>query len=522
MPPKRKKRRHSDPNEEAAEFLQQGRLLDALTLLDEVICRGDATAKTWRLTGQGLVQAGEHAQAIDALTRALVLDEENVTTRFNLAGSLYQMGDITAAVDHFELLARRHDHLNAWCNLATIIPGDPRASNQRILDVRREFSERLVASEPDRESSECTGSLADGRLRVGYVSAYFGSENYMKPVWELLRSHDRDQFEVYLFADDVSEDDLKWFVESDNDRIHVTTGLPNRKVVDLIRSQQLDVLVDLNAYSVPLRLPIYLSRLAPIVAAWFNMYATSGLPGIDWIIGDEFVIPPDEEPAYTEHVARLPQSYLSFDVAYEAPSIVPPPCIENGYVTFGSLISQYKITPEVYAAWAAILKECGEAQCILANRSFSSESNREYVLNKFETLGVDRTRIQCLGPAGHVEFLEYYNRIDIALDAFPYNGGTTTTEAIWQGVPTLAFHGDRWASRTSRTLLMNSHLGEFVADSVDDYIAKAVAWGQAPSTPDRLSELRNTMRNELRQQPVCDTKAMVGAMERLLIELHRR
>jgi protein O-GlcNAc transferase len=516
MPPKRRRRRGGNADDAAAELLEAGRLLDALTALDKIICSGHATFDTWRMTGQGLIQAGEHAQAIDAFDKAVELDENNITTRFNLAGCLYQMGDVATAVDHFERLARQRDHFNSWCNLATVIPGDPRAANDRVLEVRRAFSERIIAAEPARITSKCEAREPDGRMRVGYVSAFFDSENYMKPVWELLRSHDRSRFEVYLFADDVTQADLSWFTESAHDRIHITTSLSNQKLVELIRLQQLDVLVDLNAYSVPLRLPIYVSRLAPVVAAWFNMYATSGLPGIDWIIGDEFVVPEDEESAYSETVARLPQSYLSFDVVYEAPPIVPPPCLSNGYVTFGSLISQYKITPEVYAAWATILKESQTAKCVLANRSFASECNRDDVLDKFDAFGVDRRRIQCLGPADHVQFLQYYNQIDIALDAFPYNGGTTTTEAIWQGVPTLAFNGDRWASRTSRTLLMNSHLSDFVADSVDGYVAKAIHWAQDESAAEKLSQLRATMRDELRRQPVCDVQAMVAAMEATL------
>lgn len=530
MPPQRKRTRRrsapSDPNQRAAQLLEQGKLLDALTLLDDTICAGRATLETWSLTGQGLIKANEHAQAIDALQRAVELAPSDTTARFNLAGSLYQMGDVSAATRLFEELARGEGNFNAWCNLATIVPGDPHSDNARVLEIRRQFAEQLATQvhggvPAEHTPDEPRQETQNGTLRIGYVSAFFASENYMKPVWELLRRHDRSKFEIVLFADDVTRSQLQWFQPAAGDEIFITTSLDNEQLVKLIRRQALDVLVDLNAYSVPQRLPIYVSRLAPAVAAWFNMYATSGLPGIDWLIGDDYVVNESEERYFSERIVRLPQSYLSFDVVYKAPDVVDPPLGRTGRCTFGSLVSQYKITEQVHAAWAQILQQAPIARLFLANRCFASESNRDYVLQKLQRLGVDRDRIELSGPAEHFDFLKYYDQIDIALDAFPYNGGTTTTEAIWQGVPVLAVNGDRWAARTSRTLLMNGHLHEFVAESVEDYVQRAVAWANDPQAYDKLRQLRHSMRDELRQQPVCNVDSMVEAMENALLHIAR-
>lgn len=524
--PKRTRRRKPTPASDSVERTAQklfdcGKTVDGLRLLDDAIDRGEDTAETWSLMGKGLLRVKEYAQAIGALQNAIQRQPSDIESQYYLAESLFQMGDVPQAVEKFERVAKDHNHLNAWCNLATIIPGDPTADNARIREVREAYVKLLVAAESKLRTEPPERDRRDRSLRVGYVSAFFPNENYMKPVWQLIRSHDRSKFEVHLFADDATKSDFDWFDPSARDRVHLTTSLSNIELVDAIRDQQMDVLIDLNAYSVPWRLPIYVHRLAPTVVAWFNMYATSALPEIDWIIGDNIVIPAAEQKYYTETVTALPQSYLSFDVNYPTPDIAPAPCLANGFMTFGSLISQYKITPAVYDAWSEILSRCHDAKLVLGNRTLSSACNRDYVLSQFERRGINKDRITPLPPADHRDFLKYYDRIDIALDAFPYNGGTTTTEAMWQGVPTLAINGDRWASRTSATLLLNCHLKEFVAKSVVEHVNQAVGWASEHQRFQRLAEIRSAMRDQLRQSSVCDVDSMVQSFERTLFQIHR-
>jgi predicted O-linked N-acetylglucosamine transferase (SPINDLY family) len=515
----RRRRPSSSPAEKAARLFARGDAIAGLRLLDQQIDAGNATFVTWRLMGAGLLQIREYAQAIGAFTESIKLNPTDAETRFGLAEATFQMGNVSQAVGHFEYVARHHNHPGAWCNLATIIPGDPDADNQRILRIRHEFSQRLADSQERQMIAALPARKgAERRIRVGYVSAYFSNANYMKPVWELIRRHDAARFELHLFADDASPDDFGWLGEGSETKVHLTSSLPNRELVTAVRKEDLDLLVDLNGYSIPGRLPIYTHRLARCVVAWFNMYATSGLPGIDAIIGDHVVAPAAEDHCFSEHVARLSQSYLSFDVNHATPPIVSPPIMSNGYLTFGSLISQYKLTPQVYDTWADILRQCPTAKLKLGNRALASRCNRQCVLDSLKRRGIAPDRVECLQPAEHFDFLKYYDGIDVALDAFPYNGGTTTTEAIWQGVPVLAINGDRWASRTSATLLMHCHLGDFVAESVDQYVAKAVSLAHDDSTTDRLGSIRSSMRQELTASSLCDTHSMVQDFERALIQ----
>ena len=152
----------------------------------------------------------------------------------------------------------------------------------------------------------------------------------------------------------------------------------------------------------------------------------------------------------------------------------------------------------------------------LANRVADKTANRRWILDRFAEQGVETGRVQLAGSAPHFEYLQYYDRLDVALDAAPYNGGTTTMEAIWQGVPVLTYDGGRWSSRTSQTLLRRTHLAEFAYDTRQEMIASAIAMGNDPLTPKRLTQLRHTMRDRLVNLPVCDGAQLARGMEALI------
>ena len=234
------------------------------------------------------------------------------------------------------------------------------------------------------------------------------------------------------------------------------------------------------------------------------------------------MIPREEERFYTERVVRVPGSYLTFEVTYPVPDVAPPPCLKAGTLTFGCLAPQYKITTEVVEAWSDILRESPGSRLILKNVLLGQPAVRDFLRDLFARFGVSPERVELDGPAEHFTFLERYDDIDVALDTFPYNGGTTTMEAIWQGVPVLTFTGDRWAARISASLLREAGLAEFVAADLDGFVARAVALAREPDTPARLDALRRAMRDRLRAAPVCDVRSFARDMEGEYLEMWRR
>lgn len=493
-------------------LVRQRRLVAALETYDRLIGLGAADAAVWLETGQALTEVREYAQASDALARSLQMAPSH-EARYAMGRAVFALGDVQAACAHFRTVAVATDAIQAWSSLAKIIPGDPSATHAVIRESRQAFAKwlRRHAGLPSRVRPG--PYRGHDRLRIGYLSAFFDRANYMKPVWGLVNHHDRRRFAIHLFSDTSITAGWEGYQRHASDQLHAIAGLDNAQLADLMREVEIDILIDLNAYSSADRLALFLDPPAPVVAAWFNMYATSGLGGFDLIIGDREVVRPEEEAAYTERVVCLPGSYLTFEVGHRAPPVQPPPCRRNGHFTFGSLVSQYKLTPVVLDAWAEILKQVDASRLVLGNRALQSTCNQDYLAARFADRGIARERLTFLPPADHYAFLDYYSQIDLALDAFPYNGGTTTTEAIWQGVPVLAIDGDRWAARTSQTLLRRTHLGEFVAPSRQRYIQTAVDMARDPRAPARLGDLRKTMRDRLLASPVCDTAALARGME---------
>lgn len=509
------------------------RSIEALT---RAVALDERLLDAWQTLGcVQLTHKSESALAAAAFRRVLAIDPVHAEAQYNLAKALFKLGEVDEALGLWssarrlaETTAGRQIVAESLKSIAVAIPGSPSASPERILAARREYGRLIEGPPPVQDRFQDRDLSPDRPLIVGYVSAFFKDENWMKPVWGLINQHDRGRFRVCLISNGslpgngnpTSADATAW-KPHESDRVLEVTGLPNERLADVIRQERIDVLVDLNGYSYPHRLLLFALRPAPVIAAWFNQYATTGLVGFDYLVGDRHVVRPEEESHYTERIVCVPGSYLSFEVGYPVPEVSPPPCLTSGRVTFGSFCSQYKLTPDVVAAWAAILQACPSARLLLRNGELDSASNRDHLCRRFAVAGVSASRLELLGRAPHYEFLQTYARIDVALDTFPYNGGTTTTEAIWQGVPVIAFDGDRWAGRTSASILREGGLGDWVAQDLAGYIQLAIRWANDSKAPARLAELRLALRDGLRNSSVCQMPKFARAMESLYRQMWR-
>ena len=472
-------------------------------------------SRAWYSAGCAESSRNEHAAASFCFRRALETDPDRREARHNLGHSLFKLGQVEEALKLFRQAAAAGDPEAAQAAIAVIIPGDPGSGNQAILDARRAWAESHLPPPRSAGRFSRTARSSDGSLRIGYVSAFFQDHNWMKPVWGLINQHDRQRFEIHLFSDGPASGIQHGYRSHPEDRFHDTTGLSAERMAGRIEQSGIDVLVDLNGYSAMGRLPVFALRPAPLIVGWFNMFATTGMSCYDCLVGDDAVIPPEEEGFYSEKIVRVPGSYLTFEVAYPVPDVASPPCSAGRPITFGCLAPQYKITRDVIGRWSAILRQVPDSSLVLKNSALGSPGNRHFVHGLFEACNISPERVRLEGPSDHYRFLQTYDQIDVALDTFPYNGGTTTTEAIWQGVPVVTFCGDRWVSRTSASILRAGGLGEFVGQGLEDYISLAVRLANSPGSRDRLQELRRNMRPQLLNSPVCDTRSFARNMERI-------
>lgn len=496
-----------------------GRLVEAVAAYREALRIDEKSVTAWYGAGCAYLALNSYGAASIAFKRACELAPDSGPAHYNFAAALFQLGRVETAVLSFLRAALLDPQLahGAHANVACIIPGSSDAANDTVLLARRQWADTeardLAAAPPAAAPSE------KKKCRIGYLSAFFGHQNWMKAVFSLINRHDRQAFEIHLFSDGEPPSAHSGYQDHDADVVHDIRGADNDRAAAHIHEWAIDVLVDLNGYSFQSRLPLLMRRPARRVVTWFNMFATSGIRAFDWIVGDDAVIGPGEEVHYCEKIHRLPGTYTAFEVLYPVPDVAPPPCAASGRATaggavaFGCLGSHYKLTDAVVAAWATILKGAPRSTLFIKNAALEDGSTRLDLTARLAGSGIDLTRVTLQGRSEHFDFLDAYRRVDIALDTFPYNGGTTTMEALWQGVPVLSFDGDRWASRTSKSILLAAGMGDWVLPDRNSYERRAIELANDAATPAMLAALRGAMRERLKSSAACDTETACRAME---------
>jgi predicted O-linked N-acetylglucosamine transferase (SPINDLY family) len=472
--------------------------------------------QAWYGCGMAEYSLGAYGAAVECLRGALELSPIDAEVHLYLGESLFHLGEITTAIHHLQLTADSGDsklHLMAHQDIAAFIPGSLAHGNDLVLKARRAWA--TLEAKGVKPSHTYERASRSGQIRIGYVSSFFGDRNWMKAVWGLINQHDRSEFAIHLFADGSAPATASGYVKDARDFVHDITNLSNEEAAQRIGQAEIDILVDLNGYSAPERLGMFMRRPAPKLVSYFNMYATTGMPAFDYLIGDPVVIPVEEERFYTETVLRVSRCFVGLSVTYPVPMVAPPPSLRTRRITFGCLAPQYKLNSHVISAYAQILRAAPGTRLVFKSISLGESSNRRWLYEQFNRCGVVQDRIDAEGPAEHFEFLRTYDRIDIALDTFPYNGGTTTMEALWQGVPVLTFNGDRWSSRISGSLLLAAGLQEWVMPSVEMFVQRAIELATDNRTPTTLKELRAQMRHHLLRSAVCDTRMLCREIEQL-------
>jgi protein O-GlcNAc transferase len=481
-----------------------GRFEEALVPYRAALAIDPSNAGIWYTAGCAERARQRYVAAIECFRRVLALAPAWHEAQHNLAHMLFTLGQVDEALALFRSAAEGVHPELPRSMVAVVIPGSPTSDNQAILEARTHFADR------DLPTPRSVARTRHPRLRVGYLSSFFHRHNWMKPVWGVINQHDRAQIDVHIFSDAPESAIQHGYRRHPSDTYYDISARSNDAAADVIEEAGIDILVDLNGYSAMRRLPLPAMKPAPVLIGWFNMFATTGMAAYDCLIGDSEVVPAEEERFYRERIVRVPSpsSYLTFEVGYPVPDVARRP---KGAITFGCLAPLYKITPDVIATWRRILAEVPESTLVLKATALAREDERRLVREWFP-----EGRVRLDGPSDHYDFLKTYDEIDIALDTFPYNGGTTTTEAIWQGVPVVTFWGDRWVARTSASILRAGGLGELVRRDVDDYVAYAILLSQQPA---KLAELRSTMRPQLARSPVCDTPGFARHMERVYFEI---
>lgn len=352
-------------------------------------------------------------------------------------------------------------------------------------------------------------------LHIGYCSQDFRNRSAGHFIEPIITNHDKSLYKVFIFHNVVGEDELTKRIRKHAERYFDTSRLDDKKLTDLIRDCRIDILVDLSGHTGWGRLVPFTLKPAPIQYTYMGYPNTTGLPTIDYRIVDWFTDPAGSEHLATETLVRMDGSFLCYTPPHHASDPAPAPSLANKYVTFGSFNTLTKVGNPVLEIWAKILHAVPNSRLFLKAMAVGVPAAQERVWRRLEELGIARDRVTLMGETkGKSEHLATYSQIDIGLDPWPYNGTTTTVEAMYMGVPVVTIEGNNHVSRVGVSLLNNIGLPEHIAKDPEDYIRICV---ELAANEARRVELRSGLRQMVLSSPLCDH---VGFTRRL--EAHYR
>lgn len=459
-----------------------------------------------------LSRAGRLDDAFDAVSQVLERSPEDGEAQRFAAKLCLDLGLQEQAVAHLEkaaqLMPGRSDvqsmHLFALNYLADV-------TAESLAAAHAAFGRRyqpLTGSEGAPSARRAPGTVRP--LRVGYISGDFRRHVVSRFFEPVLQHHDRARMQCVLFHNHAGRDEVTDRLQRLAHEWHEIAALGDDALDRLIRSRGLDLLIDLSGHTEGHRLDVLARKPAPVQASWLGYLHATGVPAMDFRICDRHVEPSAEPLPGLEPPAWLPNCQWCLPLDEALPDVSVSPASSRGYTTFGSFNNLAKITPQVLGLWARIL--AGVPQSRLLMVGIPEGRSAERIRAAFAIHGVDPARIELRPRVERSAYFESYGEVDIVLDAFPYNGGTTSLDALMMGVPFVALEGRTPAGRGGASLLRNIGLDEWVARTEDEYVTIASSNGARPAA---LAELRREMRTRLAGSPLTDIATFVRDVERL-------
>jgi protein O-GlcNAc transferase len=465
------------------------------------------------MLGIQLQFSGRLLESLTCYRRVIDLAPREAVTHNNLGCVYRQLGRLDeAAASWRRALEINPDNLAPLSNLIFLATSRAGAPATELIDQARSFG--AAAARQARILDNWPNSAEPERaLRVGFVSG----DLYAHPVGYFLMSfltalnaHAAGRLELFAYSHRQNADEVSARIQAQCHVWRQVHALDDEALVHQIGEDRIDILIDLAGHTDANRLPAFAWKPAPVQATWLGYLGTTGVPAIDYLIADEWTLPPEFESQFTEKIWRLPQSYLCFTPPAEDSTIGPLPALANGYVTFGSFNNLAKVGPEVVSLWARILHAVPGSRLLLKTMQFAEPDVRQEMAKQFAVHGITSARLMLEPPVPRADYLKPFNRVDIALDPFPYPGITTSVECLWMGVPFITLAGKTFMARQGVGLLTNAGLPDWVAANEDDYVKLAVRRAGELQT---LQQLRQQLRARVLASPVFDALSFARNFE---------
>ena len=521
---------------------RRGDLESAEVALKEAIHLDPNNAMYHNHLGSVLCAIGQSDKGIVHYHTAIARAPEMADAHYNLGNALQNRFQLSAALKSYQKAAAINpDFVEVLVNLCSVYrnQGNFEQSLEILRTAIERFPENIAlrsnylltlnyilesGSESLREHTEMAGLFdhgypADsqylersesGRLKIGYLSPDFKCHSvawFMEPI---LKYHDRNSCEVYCYSNLLKQDDVTKRLKSYADHWRDINAMSDHEVAEQVRKDGIEILVDLAGHTSNHRLSLFGLHPAPIQVNYLGYPNTTGMQNMDYRLTDKWADPVGSEKWCTEKLVRLPEGFLCYSPQESAPEVSASPIDKKGFVTFGCFNAMAKIRPQLIRSWCRILKSVPGSRIIIKNTSLADKGVRKHLHNLFRKNGVQPRRVLLYEKCpSFEEHMALYHDIDIGLDSYPYNGTTTTCEALWMGVPVVTQSGEVHASRVGASLLLRLGLDDLVAETAEDYVSKAVSLA---SNPDKMAGLRLSLRQRMREK-ICDGKRFTASLE---------
>lgn len=502
-----------------AALQDQGDDAAAVELFAEALRLRPEMAEGHHNLGLSRKRQGRCGEAIDCFRQALRLKPHYAEAAEGLAAALFAQGRVREAVAGFRRALRLKPAPAAHSSLVACLnylgAGKPAA----ILEEHHRWARRHadLPAPPRHENSRDS----ERNLRVGYVSSDFRTHSVAFFFGPILEAHHRPAFQCFCYSGVARPDAVTERLRALADVWREVRHLSHAELAELVRQDRIDILVDLGGHTIDNRLPAFALQPAPIQAGYLGYPNTTGLRQMDYRITDAWADPAGvSESLYTEELIRLPSGFLCYRPFADAPPVADLPALRSGIFTFGSFNHLAKVTPELVAAWSEILRAAPDSRLLLKAQGLQDEAARQRLLDLFWARAIPPERLALIPPAASLlAHLESYHQVDLALDTFPYNGTTTTCEALWMGAPVVTLAGSAHAGRVGVSLLERVGMPELIAESVEAYIDLAVRLSRDRQ---RLEAWRAGFRARVGRSPLVDAGRFIAELEDAYRAMWRR
>ena len=472
--------------------------------------------------GNALKEQGRLEEAVASYRKALTIKSDYAEAHNNLGNALIRQGQLEEATANYrKALIIKPDYAEAHSNLLRNLNYFPNISGEDIYNESIKWDQQHAKTLLKKEPVYANKKEKKRKLRIGYVSPDFRTHSVAYFFEPLIKAHNKENVEVYCYSNVMKPDNVTERLKAEADNWFSIVGKNDEDVAEQIRRDEIDILVDLAGHTAKNRLLVFAYKPAPIQVTWLGYGSTTGMSAIDYRFTDEVADPIGEaDNQHSEELIRLESGFLCYKGNESAPEISRLPCLERGYITFGNFNNLTKTTPEVVKLWSDILHAVPNAHFLMKSRQLKDEEAKARYKGMFEKEGISGDRIEFFGwLPNKKDHLGLYSKIDIGLDPFPYNGTTTTCEALWMGVPVVTMLGDRHFGRVGASILKHVGLGELIADDPKSYVETAL---QLSINVSKLAALRNGLRDQMINSPLCDASAFAMNVEEAYIRMWER